>query len=345
MDLVGRDDLIIFLIVTFGVAFAFSSLFTALSIGLWWRFKLMGKSSSENVPPRPRPGLGGPAIWLALMVSLILSSRAWPQHVAILMGGALIMLVGVMDEVRGVNAIVKLLSLAVATGIVWAQAPAASTAAGAAASYAVMLVWTVAVVSAMKAIDTMDGLAVGISLVASCMFMVAALQAEQVVFAVMSAALAGALMGFLVFNRPPAQIALGGSGALLLGYILASAGMLGTWSANPVKATLVPVLILGVPLVNLGFVALVRRLRRVTQDAGESAVRPASDHLPHRLVGAGFTPNEAALASIALAAAGGALAVGLRSARSTEAILLAVQICVVYGLFFLLLARSARRPA
>lgn len=335
----AEDPWVPYYIVTFGVAFTFSALFTALSILLCNHFGIMDEAGPGTTHEKSTPRLGGPAIWLAMMVALGLSREAPPEHVAILVGGALVLVVGVLDDVRRVHAVVKLICLAIATGVMCTQGVSISLFSNPWANYAVSLVWTVGVVSAMNAIDNMDGLAGGLSFIAACLFFFVGLQTGQFAFAAISIAIGGATLGFLAFNRPPAQIFLGDSGAFLLGYALAATGIMGNWSTHPVKASLVPILILGVPLVDLGYVVLKRWVTGETHSIVDAITYRGHDHLSHRLEKAGFSKGYAVLVIFGLAAAGGILAVAMRNSRPTEAVLLLMQIILVYGLFYALLEK------
>src|SRR5581483_1616431 len=155
--------------------------------------------------------------------------------------------------------------------------------------------------NAMNLIDGLDGLAGGIAAIALSAVFVFAVLAGNPLLAVFSAALLGAVLGFLFFNFKPATIFMGDAGALLLGYFLAVALLRSSprpASPKPMEL-LVPVLVLGVPLCDM-IMAICRRMAR-----GRGVFSPDREHLHHRLLAKGFSQRQAVLVLYAI---GGLLA-------------------------------------
>jgi UDP-GlcNAc:undecaprenyl-phosphate GlcNAc-1-phosphate transferase len=142
---------------------------------------------------------------------------------------------------------------------------------------ALTVFWMIGIINAVNIIDVMDGLAGGVSVVACLWLFVVAVINQDMMIAVMLAALAGSLLGFLRFNFHPANIYLGDSGSLFVGLMLGALAMIGKYTAvNPV-ALLVPVLVLGVPIFDTLFVMYIRRLRGIPVFLG------SPDHFALRL--------------------------------------------------------------
>ncbi|MFP4029182.1 MAG: MraY family glycosyltransferase [Candidatus Brocadiia bacterium] len=293
----------------------------------------MDEPAPDKTHSESTPRLGGPAILLASVLTLMVCQDCDGAYLMVMMGGAFVMLIGVVDDIRRISAVVKLLCLALATLGMATQGVAVSFFDALWLNYLVTLGWVVGVVSALNAIDNMDGLAGGISFMAALMFFFIGIQTGQTDLAVISIVLAGSVGGFLVFNRPPARVFLGDSGSFVLGYILAAIGVLGGWSTHPVKASLVPILILSVPLLDLAYVLLTRYFSRETKGLRDAITYRGHDHLSHRLVEAGFGEGEAVAYIIGFSTAVGVLAVAMRGSRPTEAILLAGEAVVLYLLF------------
>jgi hypothetical protein len=153
------------------------------------------------------------------------------------------------------------------------------------ASYPITVLWIVGLTNAFNLIDGSDGIAAGAALFAAiCMAVVFALNGSQIGSAI-SIALAGATLGFLFFNFPPASIFLGDSGSLLLGFTLALLGILTTQEASMTLAVAIPVLSLGFPLLDTGLTIGRRFLRRQPIFASDRA------HIHHRLRDLGHTPR------------------------------------------------------
>ena len=170
-----------------------------------------------------------------------------------------------------------------------------------------------------------------------------AVQTGQYAFGAVSLALGGAVLGFLVFNRPRARIFMGDSVSLFLGYALAAISVMGGWSTHPVKASLVPILILSVPLVDLGYVIVTRWVSGEARGIGQAIVYNGLDHFSHRLMNLGLTSTQAVGFLLTLSLAIGLLAVALRNSLPSEAVLLAVQVCLIYGLFLYLMKKAGNR--
>src|SRR5262249_22590242 len=117
-------------------------------------------------------------------------------------------------------------------------------------SLPVTVVWVVGVTNAFNLIDGLDGLAAGTALISTLTIAIAALQLDRVAVAALSVALAGSLIGFLRFNFNPAQIFLGDSGSMFLGFCLAVISIHGSQKNVAVVAVLVPFLLLGYPILD-----------------------------------------------------------------------------------------------
>jgi UDP-GlcNAc:undecaprenyl-phosphate GlcNAc-1-phosphate transferase len=151
------------------------------------------------------------------------------------------------------------------------------------------VVWLLVCTNAVNLIDGLDGLAAGIALLATMTTLIASLMSGNLELTMATAPLAGALIGFLVFNSNPASIFLGDSGSLVLGFLLGCFSLL--WSAK--SATLLgmaaPLMALSVPLIDTSL-AIVRRFLR-----GQPIFLPDRSHVHHRLLALGLTHRSAVL--------------------------------------------------
>lgn len=205
----------------------------------------------------------------------------------------------------------------------------------------ITVVWVVGITNALNLMDNMDGLAVGTAGIAACFFLlhaVLALPAQSLV-ATLSAALAGACFGFLYYNWSPARIFMGDAGSLFLGYLLAAvalklsltpttpqlarlaeaAGYSSTVSQSlHAIALLAPVYVLGLPIFDTSLV-VISRLRR-----GVPVSQGGSDHVSHRLVGAGLSHREAVLSLYLASCALGGLSLLLTRANLKEGLAVSV---------------------
>lgn len=150
----------------------------------------------------------------------------------------------------------------------------------------VTLVYIVGFTNVINLIDGLDGLAAGVSAIAAMSFLVLAAQSNRLEAAALAAALIGACLGFLRYNFNPASIFMGDSGAMFLGFALASISLLGVMKSVAAITLVVPLLIIGVPIFDTAS-AIVRRIRhnRPIQEADKG-------HIHHRLLGRGFDQRQ-----------------------------------------------------
>ena len=153
------------------------------------------------------------------------------------------------------------------------------------------IIWIVAIMNMFNFLDGLDGLAAGVAAIAGLTFCVIALSLGKFDAAVLSAIVFGACVGFLRHNFYPARIFMGDSGALLLGYVLATIAVQGLLKTAATVALFFPLLVLAVPIVDTTFV-VVRRLKH-----GEHVFEADQAHLHHRFLRRGFSQRRAALTS------------------------------------------------
>ena len=262
---------------------------------------------------RPIPRLGGIALLLGIFVPALAFLQLGGAYRGILLGAAIATCVGVVDDFRGLpwwgklGGQVAAAAVAVGSGVevdrftfpflgiqdlpAWVGVPAT-------------MLWIVAIMNMVNFLDGMDGLASGICAIAGSTFAIIALSLGKPQAAILSAIVAGACFGFLRHNFYPARIFMGDSGALLLGFILATLSVQGLLKTAATVALFFPLLVLAIPIVDTSFV-LAKRLkyRRPLYEADRT-------HLHHRFANIGFSQRRAALYMYAWCAilAGAALA-------------------------------------
>ncbi|HEY8771809.1 MAG TPA: MraY family glycosyltransferase, partial [Candidatus Limnocylindria bacterium] len=286
---------------------------------------LLDEPDERKVHDVAIPRLGGIAIaaafYLGLAAALLAGSSGGAllgdpdQVVAVLLGAALIVCIGVVDDLFGMRARVKL-SAQIATALVVAllgmsidrlYGPWGEISTGF-WSIPLTVAWFVVVMNAFNLIDGLDGLASGVALAAMGAFLVIASTANvPLSLAAFLGAGAGAVIGFLPFNLYPASIIMGDTGSILLGFLLAAAGVSVTQSGSPGAPPWVPVIVLGLPLVDTAWAVF----RRVVARAPIFA--PDKKHVHHRLLTMGLSQRSAMLVLWAISAACAAL--GLLAVR------------------------------
>lgn len=220
-------------------------------------------------------------------------------------------------------------------------------------SLPVTFLWILLVTNALNLIDGLDGLAGGLALIITTTVTIVALAMEQFGVVICALALAGSLLGFLRYNFAPARIFMGDGGSQFLGYTIAVIAIRGSQKGATAVAILLPLLVLGLPLLDLA-TTVTRRVRKNINGSGANGLHPLSmwravgtadrEHLHHNLLDLGFTPRKAVLAMYiiaALFALAGYLVVALNSLAFA-----AIVLCLSTGSVFLIkyLKSGGRSP-
>lgn len=250
-------------------------------------------SASHKVHAAVTPLVGGPVILIAVLVSYVaLGSPLERSIIGILLCSLFVVVWGTVDDRRGLSPAVKLLAqLGTATILVAFGVQVLATRIPWLDLFLSVL-WIVGLMNAFNFVDSMDGLAVGLAIVAAGFFMLVTLDAQQPTFAFLSAVLLGALLAMYYFNAMPAKVFLGDAGSHLIGFILAAVGIAYAPAASQLPQELTwftPILVLGVPIFDATLV-IFSRLR-----TGRPIYEAHQDHTYHRLVGLGLDTTRAVL--------------------------------------------------
>lgn len=283
----------------------------------------------------PIPRLGGLAIFIGFMVSILLFAEITPELRSILLGAVMIVVLGVVDDIMALPAMLKFV-----VQIVAALIPATHGVTILAFSnpnifsnnlYWVLgslsipftVLWIVAITNSVNLIDGLDGLANGVSAISATTMLVIALVSDQSAVAVVLAALVGACVGFMPYNMNPAKMFMGDTGATFLGYILATMSIQGLFKYYAVISFVVPFLILGLPIFDTTF-AFIRRIAH-----GQSPMHPDRSHIHHRLIDMGLNQKQAVATLYVISGILGLSAVVLTTGGEAKAMLLLVALCIV----------------
>jgi UDP-GlcNAc:undecaprenyl-phosphate GlcNAc-1-phosphate transferase len=255
-----------------------------------WLVRRTAIRAGAVVPPRPdrwhrtpTPTFGGVAIAAGTAAAAALGGGVATPAAPVLATVTALFAIGWYDDVAPLSALAKMVnSLAVAAFFALTLTTFESTPTHAVLTIAAVL-WFGGVTNAVNLLDNMDGLAAGVTAIAAAAIAWTFAQELGPVVATLPVALAGALVGFLGWNRHPARLFMGNCGSLSIGGLVAAAALIGVARAGTIASAAAAALILIVPLVDTAFVVLLRRL------AGRSTTRGNVDHMSHRLVAAGFS--------------------------------------------------------
>ncbi|MBI4574894.1 MAG: undecaprenyl/decaprenyl-phosphate alpha-N-acetylglucosaminyl 1-phosphate transferase [Planctomycetes bacterium] len=317
-----------------------------LLIRLAHRVGALDRPRAYKAHASPVPYLGGVVIYLAFAIAIastirFVDLRPYRSVVdyilrghgdahtlfGIVLGATFVLVVGLLDDIRPINAVFKLAILLIATavlhrfGLVLHLFPDQVSGIPAAwLNVPLTLFWIVGVTSATNSLDNTDGVVTGVSAIAAtATFFVAwgdSATSAQPWLSYLAVTLLGCCLGLLRYNFVPARIYLGDNGAFLLGFLLACMLVKGEWARHPVKAIVVPCLIMTVPLFDICLSTVLRIVHGRVGGVLDAILYCGRDHLAHRLMALGYSKTHSVLLLYLMAAIAGALAIVVHKERS-----------------------------
>ncbi len=284
-------------IVAFTIALAVAYFLTPKVKDFAIKVGALDAPDDRKVHTRPIPRMGGLAIYAAFVLAILASMYVSREIMGLLVGGTVILIVGIIDDLKPLPARVKLLGQIVAAAVLvmfdirieWLTNPFGEMLYVEYLAIPLTILWVVGLTNTVNLIDGLDGLAAGVSTIASVTILLVALQQNFWTVAVLTAALAGSALGFLQHNFNPAKIFMGDTGSMFLGYMLAAISILGAVKSAATIALIVPIVALGLPILDTAF-AIIRRYM-----SGRPIFKPDKGHLHHRLLEMGLTQKQAVL--------------------------------------------------
>ena len=273
------------------------------------RYGFVAQPRPDRWHQRPTALLGGVAIYLAIIVPLVAFSGAGSKILLLAGGLTGMFLLGLVDDLIKLSPHQKLIvqiviaTLVGAGGIVFEGLPLRILA------VPLTVFWIVAITNAFNLLDNMDGLSAGVACVTGVVLAAIGVLEESSEVAVAGMAVAGASLGFLLYNSSPASIFMGDAGSLSLGFTVGGLSILGNSygaSQNVLLTLVVPIVVLGVPLFDTTLVSTVRTLY------GRSISQGGRDHTSHRLVALGLSEKQTVWVLYLISAIFGAFAVATR---------------------------------
>lgn len=320
---------------------AISVILMPITIFILKKFNVMDIPNKRKIHAKPVPRMAGIAIYLAFAIPVLIIAPDNIKWQGVIYGGGIALIIGCADDIWGVSAVIKLIALFGLTLLIWrfgiiTNLPVTklfgmeNANIDIACNLIITMLWLTGICSALNALDHMDGLAGGVSLIAACSYLAVSIQSSQLEWAVISIALMGSLLGFLCFNIHPAKVFMGDSGSFFLGFSLAAIGIMGGWSPNPIKAVVIPVSVLSIPIFDLCFVIISRVLNGTTRTILESIKYCGKDHIGHRLNKMGF-PQPLSVGIVCLVSVTISIsALVIRHTLFWESLLLLIQIFMIY---------------
>lgn len=332
-------------------ALVLSLVLTPLMRRLALRIGFVDRPVARSMHKEPKPFLGGVAIFAAFAVAVAIGGGLADRGVVgMLVTGFLVVLLGVVDDRVCLTPRVKLAGQIVAAALlvygfdvqissIYSPLGDRYVQFGILAGPLTIL-WLVAFTNVVNLIDGLDGLAAGISSIASLTLLIVAVQEGFSSAVVVTAALAGGAIGFLRYNFNPAKIFMGDAGAMFLGFVLGAVSVHGVMKTTATIGVVVPVMALGLPIMDTAF-AIVRRLA-----SGRSIGQADKDHLHHRLLRLGLSHRTTVLVMWAISAWLGLSAVAVTEVAASEALVIvgAVFVAIIWGARKIGLLRVTQEP-
>src|SRR5919202_2948455 len=298
-----------------GLAAVVSLLSTPVSGALAWRIGAIDRPRERGLHQFPTPRLGGLAVLVTVVAAGLVFLPHDSQTRAILIGAAVIAVVGAADDILELSADFKLAGQLLAAVIPVASGVSVDNATvpfvgrvdlSEPVAYVVTVIGIVALMNAINFLDGVDGLAAGVCTIAALTFAVIALSLDRTAAGVLAMITAGACIGYLRHGFAPASIFLGDSGSNLLGYLLGTIVVQGALKTNAVVALVFPLVILAVPILDSSFV-IAKRIKY-----GKPIHKADRWHFHHRFANIGFSQRRTALYLYAWTLVLAALALALR---------------------------------
>ncbi len=270
---------------------------------------------NRRVHDHPIPRMGGLAIFIGFVLSLIFFVPMSTKVLGLLVGSVIIAVMGGVDDIVSLNPWVKLTGqivaalVAIRCGLVFDVISNPNIFAEETyieigwLSIPLTMLWIVGCTNAVNLIDGLDGLAVGVSAISSMTMLIVSLFVSEPVVSIILAALTGACLGFMPYNLNPAKIFMGDVGSQLLGFVLSTASIMGLFKLHAIITFFVPLLALALPLADTIF-AFFRRILH-----GQSPFKADKGHFHHRLLAMGLNQKQVVAVLYGISAVLGLLAV------------------------------------
>ncbi len=323
-------------IAAFASAFAISLASTPYAKKISIKVGAIDYPKSRGMHKEPIPRMGG----IAIVISFLLTTGVivpfvqylqTVQFAGFIIGAVIIAMTGILDDVYSLKPRTKLALQIVASLVViftgtkidfvtWPFLTQFEALSG-----PITLVWIIGITNAVNLIDGLDGLAAGVSSISALCLMVLCIMTPNQLAVVLAATLAGSCFGFLPRNFSPAELFMGDTGALFLGYVLAVSSLIGLFKGYAILSVVIAGLVLALPIFDTVF-AMVRRAA-----SGKPIMTADRGHLHHRLVDAGYSHQKAVVILYGLSIVCGIVAIAI-AMRDLHAIAIAVAFLLIMSL-------------
>ncbi|SHM60733.1 glycosyltransferase family 4 protein [Gracilibacillus kekensis] len=319
-------ELVIAFVLSAVVAFATTPIVKKLAI----KINAIDLPDERKKHERIRARLGGIAIILGVVAGLLYIQPQHPYMLAIILGGLVIIVTGIIDDLISLKAYQKLIGQLIASVIVMSSGllidaitiPFIGPVELHGFSYPLTILWIVGVSNSINLIDGLDGLAAGVSAIGLTSILIMAIMDYQLLVVYLCIIMIGSCLGFLYHNFYPAKIFMGDTGALFLGYAIAVISMLGLFKNVALFSFIIPIIVIAVPIFDTLFAILRRLINK--QNIGA----PDRKHIHYQLMDIGYSHQTAVLIIYAFSGFFGIMAIIFSSTTMLVSL-------VIFGLILL----------
>jgi UDP-GlcNAc:undecaprenyl-phosphate GlcNAc-1-phosphate transferase len=307
--------------IAFAASLMASIIITLVVRAISRKYGFVAKPKPDRWHTRPTAMFGGVAIFLSTAAGYLVFVEHTAESVIVLSASTILFVVGLVDDFLHIKPYQKLIGQMIGASLVVGTGLKMPLTGYELVDIWITVIWIVGITNAINLLDNMDGLAVGISVIAAVLLGFSFALSGQMSELVFVAVFVGALAGFLVFNFNPASIFMGDCGSMFVGFLLSTMVLLnqtGGRSRGIVSILAVPVLILFVPIFDTTFVTLLRKLW------GRKASQGGRDHTSHRLVALGLSERTAVLMLYVFALVAGGLSLLVSNLQLTQSLALVV---------------------
>ncbi len=267
---------------------------------------------------------------------------AFPKLLALVAGATILLIIGIIDDIRGINfsPAIKFVAQIIAAAIAAGGGAHSSFLPSLWLNIAFSVLWIVAISNAFNFLDNMDGLSAGIGLICGGIFFWLTASQGQYFSALLFILMVGSLLGFLWYNRYPARIFMGDVGSLFTGYMFGALTLTSSYvvaDSTSLLPVIVPIVVLGVPIYDAVTVILIRIHERRPVYVGDQC------HISHRLLHLGMSRNQAVLFVHLICIAIGMSALLLPYLSVRLSIFVLVQTMLIYVILTLLIRAGSKR--
>lgn len=313
-----------------------------------FKFNILDRPDDpRKVHKKPIPLLGGLAVYVGVMLGVGFSLDSLRFFAGIMAGATIILIVGLVDDAKGLSAQFRLIAQLLAALIVIGSGVRLSFLPpglwGDTGEIVLTLIWIIGITNALNCLDGLDGLATGIAAISAAFFFVISYRSNQFALSLMSFLLIASCLGFLPHNFKKAKIFLGDAGSTFIGFVLAGIAIIGNWAEDNVIRITVPILILGVPIFDMVFTTIMRIKEDKIHNVMEWFKYGGKDHFHHRLIDLGLGPTGAVFFIYFISISFGLSAIVVHREKAIVGILAILQAAIIFAGIAVLMVVGKRR--